>query len=183
MPKTNDPRLPSVERLRALLEAYGAAPERWPDEERAGAEALLARSAAARAQRAEAEALDRLLDAAPVTAPSAALTGRVLAAAPRSRAARVWRRALVAAVPLAAAAALVVWFGIDRSPDRQAASEPVVAIGEYSSPTDALLDWYGIDVSGTVPSVGCSDSVLGCPNVERAAKPYSQRPRRGGLLA
>ncbi|HYE00512.1 MAG TPA: hypothetical protein VEH84_14095, partial [Alphaproteobacteria bacterium] len=80
-------------RLRALLDAYGARPERWPPAERAAALALLAASAEARAARAEAAALDALLDLAAAPAPSAALVGRILgdAAAPRG-----WRRALAA---------------------------------------------------------------------------------------
>jgi len=73
----------SVSRFEALIDAYGAAAERWPAEERAAAQALLDRSAAARAARDAAARLDALLDRAPAEPPSAALVQRVLAAAPK----------------------------------------------------------------------------------------------------
>jgi hypothetical protein len=69
----------SLERLRRLLEAYGAAPARWPVAEREAALALLAASPEAQAAAAEAVRLDVVLDRAPEPAPSAALFGRVLA--------------------------------------------------------------------------------------------------------
>jgi len=48
-------------RFRRLIAAYGADPGRWPPGRRRRAEALLARSAQARALLAEAQALDSLL--------------------------------------------------------------------------------------------------------------------------
>jgi hypothetical protein len=45
-------------RFRVLLDSYGTDPQRWPKGLRAGAEALLSGSAAARAMRDEAEQLD-----------------------------------------------------------------------------------------------------------------------------
>jgi hypothetical protein len=48
-------------RFRRLIAAYGADPARWPAGQRAHAEALLARSSAARARLAEAQAFDALL--------------------------------------------------------------------------------------------------------------------------
>lgn len=198
----------TMKRLVELLEAYGAAPERWPESERAAAEELLARSDAARALQREAAALDRLLDALPPVAPSAVLRDRVLAAAPKRRpAALAWRRALTVAVPLAAAASLVLWFAVRDhaskpavqvasrdaatgsavtgsaaplgadSPARHAVqSTTTVALGELTSPTDALLEPIAIDVSSAMPSVGCADSTLGCPKVEGAVDPYSEAP-------
>ena len=53
-------------RLKRLIEAYGAEPERWPAGDRAAAQALLEASAEARAMLAAARRLDRLLEAAPV---------------------------------------------------------------------------------------------------------------------
>ncbi len=50
-----------VRRFRRLIAAYGADPARWPPGQRAQAEALLARSNAARALLAEAQAFDSLL--------------------------------------------------------------------------------------------------------------------------
>jgi hypothetical protein len=62
-------------RFRRLIAAYGADPARWPPGRRARAEALLARSAKARALLGEAQALDALLIAdakAPAGEPFAA---------------------------------------------------------------------------------------------------------------
>jgi len=173
----------SLERLGELLDAYGAAPERWPEAERAAAEDLVRRSPDARARMEQATALDRLLDAVPVVEPSPALVAQVLGAAPRSHPARAWRRALAVALPLAAAATVVLWLASERTEVQRTTTVPVVAIGEYTSPTDVLLGSYGIDVSNTLPSVGCSDSELGCPNVNPARKPYSQGRILGRLRA
>lgn len=74
----------TLERLRALIAAYGGTPAKWPTAERAAAEALLARSPEARAALAEAIPLDTLLDAVPALAPSPALRAAVLAAMPQS---------------------------------------------------------------------------------------------------
>jgi hypothetical protein len=171
----------TLDRLGALLEAYGAAPERWPDAERDDARRLVEESAAARTLWEDAAHLDGLLDAVPAAQPSPELVVRVLAAAPRRRPTRVWRGVLAAAVPLAAAAAVVLWIRTERVPATPvAASIPAVTVGEYESPTDVLLGGYTMDVSAAVPSVGCTDSTLGCPRVEGATDPYSRRkaPRR-----
>jgi hypothetical protein len=55
-------------RFRDLIDAYGADPKRWPPDERAAAEALIARSPEAAALRRAAAALDALLDQAPAPA-------------------------------------------------------------------------------------------------------------------
>jgi hypothetical protein len=157
------------ERLEQLLDAYGAAPERWPSAERAAAEHLIARSPAARACWDEAAALDRALDALPAEQPDPRLAARVLAAAPRGRRptrARAWRRVLVAAVPLAAAAALTLWVMTEPQPGTQTLDIPLASLGTYESATDALLDTYGVDVYATVPSIGCADSTLGCTDID-----------------
>jgi hypothetical protein len=185
MPPTSPPDDPrdarmTPERLEALLEAYGAAAERWPEAERDAARQAIEASADARRLWQQAAHLDRLLDALRADAPSSALALRVLAAAPRPPVQRVWRRVLVAAVPLSAAAAVILWLATGHEPVRPA---PVVPLGEYTSPTDVLLEPYGIDVSDTVPSIGCADSVLGCPAVDSAAKPYSQRQSLGRVHA
>lgn len=75
----------NFERFAAMVEAYGGAPDRWPDAEREAAEALLATEPRARALLREALALDQLLDAVPSPAVSAALTGRILASLPERR--------------------------------------------------------------------------------------------------
>ena len=73
----------SVARLAAILDAYGAAPRRWPAAEREAAETLLAASAEARALRDEAARLDRVLTASLAPVPSPALRAAILQAAPR----------------------------------------------------------------------------------------------------
>ena len=52
----------SLERAAALLDAYGALPERWPKAEREAMLALLAKSPELQAQRDTAASLDSLLD-------------------------------------------------------------------------------------------------------------------------
>lgn len=72
----------TLERLEAILDAYGAEPARWPQAERGAAEDLLARSVDARALASEARQLDMLLNAAPLHEPSEALVARLIAARP-----------------------------------------------------------------------------------------------------
>jgi hypothetical protein len=76
----------ALARFEALLDAYGAEPRRWPEDRRAAAEALLARSAEAQALHAAAARLDALLDGAAVGPAPAHLVGRVIAAAPQPKA-------------------------------------------------------------------------------------------------
>ncbi len=75
----------SLERLRALFDRYGAAPERWPQTEREAAAALLANSTEARAMQQEAARLDRLLDSIEPPDPSPGLAAEIgkLASRPR----------------------------------------------------------------------------------------------------
>lgn len=74
----------TLKRLCFLLEAYGARPDRWPEGERAPAEALLARFPTARALAGGEASLDDLLDHAAAPAPSEALRARVLGLADAS---------------------------------------------------------------------------------------------------
>ena len=70
------------ERFTALVSAYGADARRWPESERATAQAFMAAEPeAARAVLAEADALDALLHAAPAPQVSMALRDRVIASA------------------------------------------------------------------------------------------------------
>jgi len=151
----------TITRLRHLLESYGAAPERWPADERDRAVALLARSPEARRLREAALRLDALLDAAPTGAASAALIERIVAAAPARG--RRWRY-VAAAAPLAAAAAVALW--LVRTPEvpAPARTQLVVAdLEEYESPLDELLVAPGLDLVGGEPALGCGDTELGCP--------------------
>lgn len=161
------PRSITLERLAELLDAYGGAPERWPDAERAAAQRLVDESVGARTLWEKALHLDRVIDALPSQPPSSSLHAQVLAAMPHRRVARLWPRRVMIAVPAAAAAALMLWLAIGRQPARQV-NVAALRIGEYTSPTDVLLEPFAIDMSSTVPSVGCSDSILGCPNIDAA---------------
>lgn len=90
----------NLERLTALIDAYGSDPRRWPEQEREAAQALLATSAAAQAQLREAATLDALLAVKlPEVEPSAALRARVLAQTrPRQLAQPGWRAQLAEAL-------------------------------------------------------------------------------------
>jgi len=152
-----------VERLRRLLDAYGADPERWPMPDRAGATALLARSAEARAARDAAARLDRVLALAPAVEPSDGLADRVLAAARPRRRNVAPRRILAAVVPLAAAAGLVLWLA--RTPPRGGnvlTPDAILQLGDYTAPSDVLLAPEGLDLADGVPSFGCVEGDLGC---------------------
>jgi hypothetical protein len=85
------------ERFRHITEAYGAAPERWPADERDAALALLAGGdAQAHAALALARTLDGMLDAHAIATPAPALVQRIVASAPkrpdrvRWRSPRLW---------------------------------------------------------------------------------------------
>ena len=179
----------TIERLREVLDAYGANPDRWPREERAAAQALLAESAEARRSRDASLQLDAILDLAPANESSPALLERIAAAAfqgaatetpvpsrfsrpslrvlpARARENVPWHRPawryVGAALPLAAAAGLVLWLLYRPAPIAPTASLAVAEIGVYDAPTDALLTAPGVNDLDTVPSFGCTDSGLGC---------------------
>lgn len=87
----------AFDRLRSLIDAYGAEPARWPADERAAALLLLANSAEARAYAQDAGVLDAMLDRAPlrptVTVDPAALAAKITRAPNRRAAARAtWSR-------------------------------------------------------------------------------------------
>jgi anti-sigma factor RsiW len=81
-------------RFEALVAAYGATPNRWPEEERAAAEAFARADPRAAALLAEADSIDALLFAHRVAEPSRTLRAMVIEAAPRKRRltgrARLW---------------------------------------------------------------------------------------------
>lgn len=99
-----------ADRVRQLLDAYGADPGRWPEDQRAAMQAALARDPGLEAVRREAAELDRLLDGCVVGGLD--MTGRILAAIPETRLERLlgwllpaeptlwWRPAMAAALPL-----------------------------------------------------------------------------------
>ncbi|SNB51068.1 hypothetical protein SAMN07250955_10128 [Arboricoccus pini] len=77
----------TLERLSAILDAYGSRAYRWPEAERDAALDLLAHSPTARARRNAAAELDAVLDILDIddAAASPALRKAVLSAAPRPR--------------------------------------------------------------------------------------------------
>jgi hypothetical protein len=111
-------------RVSELIAAYGAAPEKWPEQERAAALAMLDRDAALRSELRQMAALDAALDRWPNPAPAldaVALAAHVSATPrPRVAARRPFSRFPIFAWPnaagLAAAALvgfLVGWSGLD----------------------------------------------------------------------
>jgi anti-sigma factor RsiW len=102
----------ALARFEALLDAYGAAPRRWPLDRRAAAEALLARSPAAQALHAAAARLDGLIDTAKPAPAPAHLVGRVIASAPAAAPRPSWFASLLKpAAGLAFAAVLGLALG------------------------------------------------------------------------
>ena len=74
----------SIETVRALIDAYGASPEAWPEEVREAAQAiLLAHPDVFADSLADARALDALLERIELPEPAADLAERILAAAPQ----------------------------------------------------------------------------------------------------
>ena len=73
-----DPKALTLARLRELIDAYGAAPARWPEAERAAAELLVQSDTQAARLLAEAEPLDAWLDSYEVAEVAPRLRARVL---------------------------------------------------------------------------------------------------------
>jgi hypothetical protein len=173
-----------LRRLRELLAAYGADPARWPDEERAEAEALLASSAEATREQKTAAELDALLDRVPADPVPPALAARVLAdarAAATTARARRRRRLVITLGPLAAAAGLVVWLvgGPAPSSPIRSAAIPLAALGTYETPTDELLASPLLDVVDAEPALGCAEPWEECDSPAAPARDSrSGDPRR-----
>ncbi|HOT09860.1 MAG TPA: hypothetical protein PK710_08825 [Polyangiaceae bacterium] len=72
-----------LDRFAELVEAYGANPKRWPEDERDAALMWLESSEDARRLVEEANHLDRWLESAGSITPSPALKGRIMAQMPR----------------------------------------------------------------------------------------------------
>jgi ferric-dicitrate binding protein FerR (iron transport regulator) len=96
----------NAERFEQLIDAYGARPERWPEDERAAAEQWLAATPAAAARLDEARALDAALDAWTLPPASAVLREKVVATAPKPRLVRRPARLWWAGAGLVAACAM-----------------------------------------------------------------------------
>lgn len=67
----------SLQRLQALLDRYGAAPERWPAAERNAAASLIANAPEARKMQQDAARLDNLLDSVEPPAPAPGLVAKI----------------------------------------------------------------------------------------------------------
>jgi hypothetical protein len=165
-------------RFAALLDAYGADPARWPEDERPAALALLEASADARARQRDAAALDAVLDTAPPARPSDLLVARVLAAAPGAAArttagartrpiaprrlvGRIWRYT-AAAASLAAAAALALWLASAPQPTAPLSDEVLAELSVYGTPGDTLLDVTDVELLGDDEWIDCEAGGLGC---------------------
>jgi hypothetical protein len=166
----------SLERLRALLDSYGADPDRWPPEERAAALALLEQSPQAQRWRDASGNLDALLNRAPAFEVSANLIDRILSAATtpapsanrppapyrhNTRRMRTWQT-IAAAVPLAAAVVLMLWVFTKPPQTAERASVTLAEIETFDVPTDALLDLPSVQALDRVPAFGCAGGGLGC---------------------
>jgi len=176
----------TLARFTELASAYGARPERWPEDERAAALALLEGSPDARARLAEASRLDALLDGVPAVTPSPDLAARVLAAAPRRasvhrlpapRPAQT-RWLAPAALGMAAAAGLAVW--LVRTPPQPTplAADAVAQLGVFDVPTDDFLSALDLELDDDTPSFGCDDPTVGCPDAD--AEPARRSERSAG---
>jgi anti-sigma factor RsiW len=92
-------------RFETLVAAYGATPNRWPEEERAAAEAFARTDARAADLLSQADAIDALLFAHHVAEPSRTLRAMVLESAPKRRRivtrVRLWWAGLVLALTAA----------------------------------------------------------------------------------
>ncbi len=108
------------ERVKQIIDAYGASPDRWPASERAEAQALLARDAGLQAYAREASEVDALLATAQRAPAPAWLAGEILSAAPQPVGARlrgmvemIWPRGGMwqPAGALAASLAVGLWVG------------------------------------------------------------------------
>lgn len=85
--KGNPTRTASADRVRQIVDAYGADPARWPQKDRAALNAGVDAAPELDPSLAHARQLDTLLDRLPAEKPSAGLIGRIMAATTGARAA------------------------------------------------------------------------------------------------
>jgi anti-sigma factor RsiW len=134
------------ERVAALMEAYGAEPSRWPDDERAAAQALLASDPELQRMQMQARALDSLLELPEPLSPSAALRRAVaeipLRAERGAAAALPWLFA--SALRSALAAAFVLGLGV---------------LAGTSASADALLSTSAVDSANEQAAVAAEASI------------------------
>jgi len=118
-----------LERFRNLVANYGANPDRWPNELRAGAVGTLVASAAARTAWRDAADLDAALDSVPGADISPQLAERVMAIASPTEAPNPGKNhgVLRYALPTAAAAAVALVVGLSLPSPLREAADPGVA--------------------------------------------------------
>ena len=117
------------DRFERLVEAYGAAPWRWPEEERDAATRFAQGSPAAAETLARARALDEALDVWTLDGASAALRERIVARAPGGRSSLLRRpRFWWASAGLATACALGVVVGAATGPLLQPHAPDPIAV-------------------------------------------------------
>lgn len=152
---------PAGERLKAVIAAYGANPERWPEADRAAFKTRVSDDLAVAGQLEEARALDALIDLHDAGSPAPGAVSRVLARARRAQApvpARTWPdrwRALLAdfgsvTVPggvLAASLALGVALGMsDIAEGLLPGADAVLTVLDPDRALDAPGGLLGIEV-------------------------------------
>jgi len=149
----------TIERFRALLAAYGAHPERWPDDERERAMALVASSPEAERSLAAETSFDAAVAALEPEEPSADLMRRlneIPARFPAEHAASR-RFGLLAALGWAMAAAFGVIWGV-RSADTEAFSADTgmsaAAAGQSTDATSTAAEQDDDIVALALGSVG-----------------------------
>lgn len=139
----------TLDRLREIVGAYGAAAHRWPAAERAAALALVAGNADARALLDDALRLDLMLDAAPAAEPASdMLVSRIMAARPRA-VTTASQANLVRAAPRRGLRGLlqVLWpYGSAAFPAGALAASIMLGVG------------FGATATSTMASLGLSDA-------------------------
>ncbi len=143
-----------LERFAVLVEAYGASPDSWPEDEREGALRLLEQSSEAVRMHQDAKALDLWLDEAPCVEPSAALRARLLDAAPKSAVSwsERWSRAVERLWPfgptwqpataLVAAAVLGLTFGLAAPEETEVSPEGEMVVAEVMLDTGDHAEFW-----------------------------------------
>jgi hypothetical protein len=128
----------TIERFKGLVEAYGANPARWPEAERAVAEAFANATPEAQRLLAEAAALDHVLAAAPTAPVTRELEMRVLDSFSSRKTRRAWLPDLMPWTQAAALAASLVLGMFAGS-----ALPAIAGIGETSSATEPAMMAFG----------------------------------------
>lgn len=132
----------SYDRVKAILEAYGADPSRWPQAERTAMKQAVSGLAEFSALQDRQAALDRQLDRGRIHPDTAALEARILAGAPQAKPGA--RHSMREHIPAYAAAASLIagsllGFAVAAAAiDRDAAAENLIA-DAFAAPNSAAF--------------------------------------------